>query len=183
MELLMASRSDPPPADHDGPFDDLDVSILSAVRELYELIDPPPAELAEIITFAVETQSVEFELASIIEQQSIGMGVRGTDFTDTITFGSQPLEIRIAISITAAGSLRVDGWLAPAGVLRVEMVVREGQDERTHETMSDEGGRFVIDDVSFGWMRLRVHPVPGSAVPLARPVATPVVKLPPSDQE
>jgi len=182
MEPVMASRRDSPPTDHNEPLDDLDASILAAIRELYELADPPPAELAEMITFAVETQNVEFELAAVIEQQSLGTGVRGADFTDTITFGNQRLEIRTAISVSATGTMRIDGWLAPPGVLRVELAVREGPDERTYEVMSDEGGRFVLDDVVPGWMRLRIHPVPGSAVPLARPVATPIVKLPPSDR-
>jgi hypothetical protein len=63
--------------------------------------------------------------------------------------------------------------LAPPGGLRVEL--RSGGQRR--QTDSDDGGRFVFEEVAPGEMQLAVLPVAGAAVELTRAVVTQPIVL------
>lgn len=153
--------------DADGEAD-IDIAVLDSIRGLYLRGDPVPQELFTRVRFALELDSVERDLARICEDMEVAAAVRGTEHARTITFECDSLTIAITISPSGNNHNRVDGWLAPAGCLRVELRTPH----RCSHTMSDDGGRFAFDDVAAGEMQLAVQPAPGSPVELTRTVVT-----------
>lgn len=95
--------------------------------------------------------------------------VRGAEPIETLTFEGAQLTVCVSIGRSGGGTVRLDGWLDPPVRMRVELA---GRGPRRH-TMSDEGGRFVFDEVHTGDTRLTVHPTPGSGIRLPRRVQTP----------
>jgi hypothetical protein len=76
---------------------------------------------------------------------------------------------------------RLDGWLAPAAALRVELrsgpVGAPARPDDVRWAGADADGRFSFDDVPAGLIQLRVHPTDGAAVVLDLPVVTPAVQV------
>jgi hypothetical protein len=66
---------------------------------------------------------------------------------------------------------RLDGWLAPAGALVVE-VRTGGSDTVTHTVTADPTGRFVVESVPPGLAQFTVH-----LARSGRTVVTPAVVL------
>jgi len=90
----------------------------------------------------------------------------------------------VTVTASAAGTVRLDGWLAPAAPLRVELRLRAGGPGGTGggavdggpasggEVLSvtaDEVGRFVFDGVRPGLAQLLVHPIAGGGTTVVTP--------------
>jgi hypothetical protein len=135
--------------------DELDEEILAELRAAHDLLDPPPAGLDERVSFAIALERVEIEVARVQQDLLIGSGARSAaERTRTITFDSESLTIMVSVAELADGLVRLDGWLAPAAGLRVELRLA-GAEPRS--VRSDEGGRFVFDRVAHGLAQLVVH--------------------------
>lgn len=156
-----------------SPLDDVDAAVLNQIKQLYQILDPVPSELYDRVFFAFDLESAEAELATLCDEALAGSSVRATEQTHTMTFDSDAVTITVSVSRTGDGTFRLDGWLAPAGALRLELRTRDLR----IQAMSDEAGRFVLDDVSPGEIQLAVHPTPGSGVELSRTVLTPPIVL------
>jgi hypothetical protein len=146
--------------------------VLAAIRDLYQAIDPVPSTLYTRIQFALDLASVEHELAVMCADLELA-AVRGPDQTRTITFECQTLTIAVTITATGADRYRLDGWLAPPASLPVEI---RSTGSRLRAS-SDDGGRFVFEDVPTGEMQLAVLPVSGGPVELVNPVVTQPIVL------
>lgn len=157
-----------------GPRDGADWKdpVLEEIRELYQIIDPVPNTLYTRIRFALDLDNVEHELATMCADLELA-AVRGADQVRTITFECQMLTIAITITTTGTGRYRLDGWLAPPARLPVE--IRSAGSRL--QVSSDDGGRFVFEDVSTGEMQLAVLPVSGASVELVNPVVTQPIVL------
>ncbi|WP_418277882.1 hypothetical protein ACNHYB_07920 [Isoptericola jiangsuensis] len=153
----------------DEPLDRIDVALLARIAELDARLDPMPEGLVERSRFAMTLASLEAEVMELQVVEAPAGSVRsGAPVeTRTITFTHERLTVMIALSAgTERGTVRVDGWLAPAEVLHIELRLPEG----TLTTRSDEDGRFVLDDVPRGPASLLVRQ--GET-----PVTTPVIEL------
>lgn len=162
--------------DTDGvhaPLDEIDGDILAGIQALYTAVDPVPDEAYSRVLFALDLEYLESELARLAAEETVGSLARGTEQVQTMTFESPSLTITVSITRAEAGTFRLDGWVVPVGSLRVEL--RTG--DLRLQAMSDEGGRFVFDDVATGEVQLAVHPTPGSGVDLSRTVRTPPMVL------
>jgi hypothetical protein len=130
-----------------------DFEILDGIRELFELIDPMPADLPERVGFALAMRGLESELARLVSEDSPELaGARGTERSRTVTFDSASLSIMIRVEENKDGSVRVDGWLAPAQRREIEL-------QASAETLSgssDADGRFAFAAVPAGTARLVV---------------------------
>jgi hypothetical protein len=147
-----------------------DTWILDRLRAVYQRIDPPPAELDERVLFAIALDNVDVEVTRLQQELLAGSGPRSTERSRTVTFDSQSLTIMISIVDRPDSLVRVDGWLAPAGPMRVELRLAE----RTGSVVrADDTGRFVFDGVARGLAQLIVHPVEGAS----RTVVTPALTL------
>jgi hypothetical protein len=154
------------------PLDDDDEALLDALAAIHARIDPPPADLDERVQFAIALLDVAAEVAQLGSEMLVGSGARGSERTRTITFDADSRTIMISIVDRPGGDLRVDGWLAPAARMKVEL--RYPEPEPTRIVTTDDTGRFVFDGVPHGLAQLLVHPPDGAAGPR---VVTPSLAL------
>jgi hypothetical protein len=157
--------------------DDIDQAILDQVRAVHTQLDPPPAALDAQVRFAIALEQVDFEVARLVDEALVGSGARSAERTRTMTFDSESLTIMVSFADAPDGQVRVDGWLAPAGPLRVELRVADQAQQRhapsSETTTADQTGRFVFDAVGHGLAQLLVHRPAGPAAGLAASVVTP----------
>jgi hypothetical protein len=155
-----------------GPLDDDDQAILDRLAGIYARLDPPPADLDERVSFAIALGGLDAEVARLTEQLAVGSGARGTERTRTITFDADSRAVMITIADRADGLIRLDGWLAPAAALQVELRLPEPAPPRM--VLADAAGRFVFDGVPHGIAQLLVHPAADDGAPR---VVTPAFSL------
>jgi hypothetical protein len=143
------------PADH-GYGEPSDESVLAKIKALFEAVDPAPPDLAERVRFAVALADLEAEAARLVEEAAFEPALtRGTsEESRTITFDSTELTIMIRIDPNADGTVRVDGWLAPARACRIEVSLRDG----VLAVAADTDGRFAFPSVPRGTVRFVVRP-------------------------
>jgi hypothetical protein len=145
----------------DERLDEVDGQILDQVKRLYEVHDPPPPDLEERVRFAISLERADVEIARLNTELFIGSGARVGESSHTSTYDAESRTIMITLGETPDGRVRVDGWLAPAAALRVELrMAGAGRDEpaSSNMVMSDDAGRFVFDRVRHGVAQLLVHP-------------------------
>jgi hypothetical protein len=137
------------------PLDDDDQAILDRLAAVHALLDPPPADLDERVTFALALEAVDAEVARLSEQLAAGSGARG-ERVHTITFDADSRAVMVTIVDQPDGLARIDGWLAPAAAMRVEL--RLPEPARPRAVTADAAGRFVFDRVPHGIAQLLVAP-------------------------
>jgi hypothetical protein len=158
----------------DEPLDDVDRTILAGVKDFWTAADPMPASLLDRVKFAIELENVDLEVLRLTEVQPAA--ARGDEQSRLITFDSESVTIMVSIRPNPDGTIRVDGWLTPAGRHPIELRSSGGLDaagmaaETT--TVSDEDGRFVLDTIQPGMAQLIVRPTGTS-----RTVTTPSISL------
>jgi hypothetical protein len=134
-----------------GELDELDATILTGVRRVWEAADPMPAGLVDQIQFAIDLGAVDLEVSRLIDTQLAG-AARSDEHTTVITFESPSLTIMITIEQHAKGTSRMDGWLTPGESHEVEL--------RQHTTSlsatADGNGRFSFDAVPSAMTQLIV---------------------------
>jgi hypothetical protein len=157
------------------PLDELDTEILAGIAELYAAADPPPGWLDDRVRFAIDLENLDVVVSRLQEDLLVGASARGSERARTVTFDADSLTIMVTVT-DGTGGMRVDGWLAPAGPLRVELRLAGGSGRRV-EAVADGTGRFVFTGVSTGLAQLIVHPTAGSGVDLATTVVTPSIVL------
>jgi hypothetical protein len=95
----------------DLPLDEDDQAILDRLAAVHTVLDPPPADLDERVSFAIALDSLDAEVARRTEQLTVGSGARASERTQTITFDADSRAVMIAITERPDGLVRVDGWL------------------------------------------------------------------------
>lgn len=148
-----------------------DAELFDRMRELWQEEDPVPADLAERISFVLSLEALEVELLRLASQELVG--ARGEERARTVTFTSESLTVMVTLGAAAAAGIRLDGWIAAGGGLRVELRGRGG----TVGTVADADGRFVLEAVAPGLAQLAFLPTPGATIPLTRAVVTPAMEL------
>ncbi|HCU95713.1 MAG TPA: hypothetical protein DHU96_24555 [Actinobacteria bacterium] len=140
----------------DMPLDDGDQAILDRLAATHALLDPPPADLDERVTFALALGALDAEVARLSEQLAVGSGARSSERTRTISFDADSRAVMITITDRPDGLVRIDGWLAPAAALQVDLRLPEPAPSRT--VTADAAGRFAFDSVPRGIAQLLVQP-------------------------
>jgi hypothetical protein len=152
---MTSSSSSSSSSSVDAPLDDLDLGLLDRIREMYQAADPMPADLPERISFLLALRDLEVEVARLTAGQDLLVpAARGTEQSRTITFDSDSLTIMIRIDANGDGTVRVDGWLAPAQRREIEIKTSAG----ALSASSDEQGRFAFAQVPRGIAQLMVRP-------------------------
>lgn len=144
--------------------DDIDQAVLDRVRTLHAILDPPPPDLNDRVHFAITLENIDVEVARLVEDALVGSGARGAEGIRTITFDGESRTIIVSVADTPDGRVRIDGWLAPAARLRVELRLAGPTPDApaTSETVvSEDSGRFTFDGVAHGLAMLVVHPIDG----------------------
>jgi hypothetical protein len=158
----------------DQPLDDSDLRLLDRIRDVFEAIDPMPADLPERIRFSLALRDLEVEVARLTAaEDQDALAARGPEQSRTITFDSESLTIMIRIELNLDGTARVDGWLAPPQRREIDM-------KTTAESInvaSDEQGRFAFVRVPRGTAQLIVRPGEHGPTGSGRSVVTPALVL------
>jgi hypothetical protein len=133
--------------------------MLSSLRRMFEVVDPMPADLPERIRFTLALRDLEAEVARFASEpdEVAFAAARGAEESRTITFDSDSLTIMIRVEANADGTVRVDGWLAPARPGLVEMQMASTSITAT----ADKLGRFAFHSVPRGTARLVAHAAGG----------------------
>lgn len=146
-----------------------DDALLADLGRVLEACDPAPDGLVERVQFALALENLDVEVARW-ERAGQLAGVRSSVEAGTITFTVS--DLTVMINLTKIGPVhRIDGWLVPAGEHGVEVRVAGHGSART---VSDEGGRFVLESVPRGTTQI-VIAVGGAGS--RRTVVTPAVVL------
>lgn len=151
----------------DEPLDERDDVIMAGVQDMWRRLDPMPVGLLDRIKFAIELETADLEVMRLTEVREPA-AARGDEQSRLITFDSESVTIMVSIRRNPDGTIRVDGWLTPAGRHPIELRT-SGADVAT---TSDEDGRFVLDAVPPGLVQLIVRPT-GTT----RTVTTPSISL------
>jgi hypothetical protein len=151
----------------DVPLSDLDDTILSGVRELWEAADPMPPGLIDLVQFAIDLDAIELEVSRLVETRELA-AARTDELTRLVTFQSDTLSIMITLEPRVDGTTRIDGWLTPGACHRIEL----RSPARPMSTESDDAGRFSLESVPAGIVQLIVH-VSGNS----RRIITPTMEI------
>lgn len=146
----------------DAALDESDLAILDDIRAIFRAADPMPASLPERIRFSLALRDLEFEVARLCaEDGRLMLAARGAEHSRTITFDSDSLTIMIRVDSNQDGTVRIDGWLAPAQSRAIELRTMS----ETLTTDADDGGRFAFHRVPRGTAQLvaRAGPGPGGS--------------------
>lgn len=148
-----------------------DAELFDRMRQIWHEEDPVPPDLAERISFVLSLEDLEVELLRLESNQLVG--ARGEERARTVTFTSDSLTVMVTLGTATAAGLRLDGWIAGGGGLRVELRARGG----VLGTEADAEGRFVLESVPPGLVQLAFLPTPGAVTALTRVVVTPAMEL------
>ena len=166
----MSATPDPETTLAAGTLDDVDAHVLDQLRHLHEVVDPPPADLADRVKFAMTVAALEAEVADIVSSATLET-VRGTDYdrADTVTFASDGLSVMVSIEHGATTKADIVGWVSETGV---EVELRERG--RTRTAVVDEEGRFSFTGVERGLVNFVLRRRGDVAAP---PIITPAIEL------
>jgi hypothetical protein len=137
----------------DGPFDDFDFRLLDDIKEMYQTVDPMPADLPERLRFLLSLRDLEIEMARFVDEELSAAAVRGAEQSRTITFDSESLTVMIRVDANGDGTVRIDGWLAPPQRRNIEMKTTADP----LRVSSDEQGRFAFTRVPRGTAQLIIR--------------------------
>ena len=155
-----------------SPLDDEDFRILAAMAALYAKEDPVPDGQVDRMIIGTMLAELETELAEMqsIEPELVGARGEVAEQARTITFASDSLTVMITITATGAEQVRLDGWVAPAAKMTVDLQLTAG----SLRVESDPDGRFVFEQVITGMAKLILRADEDSE---GRAVATPTIQL------
>ncbi len=145
-----------------------DLTLLAAVSELWQQLDPPPVDLADGVLARIAAEDLEFDLLTLVESTSLA-GVRSSedsaveddldlDPSDYHAAGSWQLEyagsdFTVYLQLTRIEhDARIDGWVVPARALTVQLLGSE--QEQPLSAPVDEFGRFELPVAPSGLARL-----------------------------
>ena len=149
--------------------DDLDAEILARVRSVHDELDPPPPMLDDLVLFALGPARLDHELARLVEEDRTVSAVRGSARTRTLTFEAAELTLLLTVVDLPGDQVRVDGWLAPAAEVEIELRLL-ADEVRTERTQTEPTGRFVFPSVPRGSVQLVVLREPRVVITPATPL-------------
>jgi hypothetical protein len=148
--------------------DAFDREVLERLRALHDRIDPPPPVLDDLVRFALGGARVDQELARLVTEDESVVVARGSSGTKTVAFEAGESSLLLTVVELAGDRVRVDGWLAPAAEVDIEVRVLS-ELVWTERVRTDPGGRFVVASLPRGRVQLVVQTQP--------PVITPATSL------
>ena len=140
---------------------DIDAKTESELRAIFAHMDPVPQLLEDGARAAFTWRTVDAELAELMRdsaeasssEEEVGSLVRGGHGPRQLSFESPKLGIELEVTATGPRERRLEGQLLPPADATVT-IERPGEDGLS--VQSDELGRFVLDGLRAGVMRLLV---------------------------
>jgi hypothetical protein len=144
----------------DAPLDDLDQALLDGLARIDDTLDPPPADLLDRVRFAIDLEDLDVEVARAAGAVVVGAGSRA-DEVRTLTFEAGTRSLMLTLTERRDGLVRLDGWVAPAAALLVEL--RAADPDGARQVRCDPQGRFALDGLPRGLVQLVVRPQPAGS--------------------
>lgn len=147
---------------------DPEARLLSELSGHFTRTDPVPDAVRDAAYAAIELRNLDAQLAQLLRDTALDdekelAGVRGPSATRSLTFAVGE-ERYVEVDVESPGELRVlTGYVVPAsgGTIAVEHTGGAAL-----EGLIDDGGRFAVESVPSGPVRLRI------AVDGAPPIVT-----------
>ncbi len=138
-----------------------DLGLLDELRLIVGRADPVPPSLVLAARSAIAWRTIDAELAQLTYDSLLDdalVGVRAADATRLVTFEAGELQIEVQVA-TLGDHRRLVGQVVPprAGTLELH-----ADDPARLETTVDDLGRFTLDQVPAGPVRLLFRPADGS---------------------
>ena len=135
---------------------DKDATTEAELRAIFSHVDPVPQLLDDAARTAFTWRTVDDELAELMRdsaEEEAGALVRSGGGPRQLSFESPRLGIELEVVATGPRERRLDGQLLPPAAVTVT-VERPGEDPVS--VQADELGRFSLDGLKAGVMRLHV---------------------------
>jgi hypothetical protein len=137
---------------------DIDATTEAELRALFGRLDPVPPLLQDAARAAFTWRTVDAELAELMRdsaevEEEGALLVRGADGPRQLSFESPRLGIELEVTATGPRERRLTGQLLPPAPATVT-IERPGEDGLS--VQADELGRFVLDGLRAGAVRLHV---------------------------
>jgi hypothetical protein len=128
------------------------------LRRLFNHLDPVPPLLDAAARDAFAWRSIDEELAELMRdsadaEEEAGLLVRGPGGPRQLSFESPRMGIELEVVQTGPRERRLEGQLLPPGAAMVT-IERPGEDGLSIQ--ADDLGRFVLDGLRAGVLRLHV---------------------------
>ena len=158
-----------------------DDELMLEIRRVWEILDPPPGDLADgvLATLAAIDLEFEFELLTLVESHDALAGTRASTAQLaevgqwSLEFAGPDFRVLLRVS-TVDDRRRVDGWVLPRLPMRIQVASASAGPPPYDGVEVDAHGRFEITNVTPGLARLWFLPDPDASARAARlPVATP----------
>lgn len=149
------------------PMDGLDQQILDEVRDLYDMIDPPPDGLGQRMKFALTVQALQAEVAELTATAVLETRSEQAEQTDSITFTRGEISMLVTFGERRPTTIDLDAWITVPGA-RVELQI--GND--LSEAVADEHGRLAFLAVPRGPANFVIWPSAEAAAPIVTPTIT-----------
>jgi hypothetical protein len=130
--------------------------IEAQLRAIVNRLDPVPPRLDDAARAAFAWRTVDEELAELTRDsadEEAGALVRGPGGPRQLSFESPRIEIELEVVATGDRERRLEGQLLPPGSA---MVAVERPGEGGVSVQADDLGRFVLDGLRAGVVRLHV---------------------------
>ena len=127
------------------------------LRAVVGHVDPVPATVDEGARAAFGWRTIDQDLAELLRDsadEAVEAGVRGPGGARQLSFESPALGIELEVVETGPRVRRVEGQLLPPGEATV--MVERPDGEPAVSVRADELGRFVLDGLRAGVVRLHV---------------------------
>lgn len=137
-----------------------DAALFARLREVWQNVDPVPADLIDrmVAAVAVEDLSREYALLTLVSSADYA-AVRSESDTLTLQFSDGSTSVLVHVTATENGLRRVDGW-----VDATPLAARLAQDDAEWSAGPGESGRFAFDEVTPGVSRIRLIVKDGDGV-------------------
>jgi len=131
-----------------------DAALFARMREMWAQVDPLPAELIDRMVAAVAADDLNREYALLTLVETDLVAVRSDGEVLTLQFSDGTVTVLLHITRTEQGARRIDGWVDAAPV--TVTIARGADDGKTRDAPIGEHGRFELDGVGAGLVRLRL---------------------------
>ncbi len=131
-------------------------TLEARLRTVVGHLDPVPALVDDAARAAFGWRTIDEDLAELMRDsadEGVEAGVRGADGPRQLSFESPALGIELEVVSTGPRERRVEGQLLPPSEATVT-IERPGEDSVS--VQADELGRFVLDGLRAGVVRLHV---------------------------
>lgn len=126
------------------------------LRAVVGHVDPVPPLADEAARAAFGWRTIDADLAELLRDsadEAVEAGVRGPGAARQLSFQSPALGIELEVVATGPRERRIEGQLLPPAAATVQL---ERPGEEAVSVTTDELGRFVLDGLRAGAVRLHV---------------------------